>query len=137
MDGEVSSNEPEIVPDRKCPTCESNLIYKIGRYGKFIGCSNYPECKHIEPLEKPKATDTLCPKCTKGQIIQRRSRRGKYFYSCETYPKCDYAIWNEPINEKCEKCEWPIKTLKETKRFGKEIVCPECGDKKPAPEEAE
>ena len=137
MDGEVSSNEPEIVPDRKCPTCESNLIYKIGRYGKFIGCSNYPECKHIEPLEKPKATDTSCPKCTKGELIQRRSRRGKYFYSCETYPKCDYAIWNEPINEKCEKCEWPITTLKETKRFGKEIVCPECGDKKPAPEEAE
>ncbi len=137
MDGEVSSNEPEIVPDRKCPTCESNLIYKIGRYGKFIGCSNYPECKHIEPLEKPKATDTSCPKCTKGELIQRRSRRGKYFYSCETYPKCDYAIWNEPINEECEKCEWPIKTLKETKRFGKEIVCPECGDKKPAPEEAE
>jgi DNA topoisomerase I len=137
MDGEESSSEPEVVPDRKCPKCESDLVYKIGRYGKFIGCGNYPECKHIEPLEKPKATDTKCPKCTKGDLIQRRSRRGKYFYSCETYPKCDYAIWNEPVNEKCVSCDWPIMTLKETKKFGKETVCPECGAKKPAPEKAE
>lgn len=134
MDGEESSSEPEVVPDRKCPKCEADLVYKIGRYGKFIGCSAYPGCKHIEPLEKPKATGIKCPKCNSGDLTQRRSRRGKYFYSCETYPKCDYAIWNEPLNQKCASCDWPITTIKETKKFGREIVCPECGAKKPAPE---
>ena len=137
MDGEESSGEPEVVPDRKCPTCESELVYKVGRYGKFIGCSAYPKCKFIESIEKPKSTEITCPKCKSGKIMQRRSRRGKYFYSCDTYPKCDYAIWNEPLKQKCNACSWPITTLKETKKYGKEIVCPECGDKKPYSEETQ
>jgi len=119
--------EPEIVQDRKCPKCGSDLLIRNGRYGKFIGCSAYPECKHIEPLEKPEDTGVGCPQCAKGTIMKRKSRRGKVFYSCSTYPKCDYAVWNQPVAEICPKCSWPILTIKTTKSRGTEKVCPQRG----------
>ncbi len=117
--------EPEVVEGRNCPKCDSQLIIKTGRYGKFIGCSNYPSCKHIEPLEKPLDTGVECPQCNKGTILKRKSRYGKIFYSCSGYPKCDYAIWNAPVKEACPDCNWPILTLKTTKRRGPEKVCPQ------------
>lgn len=120
-----SKDEPEIVEGRKCPECDSDLIIRSGRYGKFIGCSNYPNCKHMEPLEKPADTQVQCPKCKQGTILQRKSRRGKIFYSCSRYPDCDYALWNEPINEACPQCAWPILTVKTTKRSGKQKLCPQ------------
>jgi len=116
---------PEIVPDRKCPECQSELVIKKGKYGKFIGCSSYPKCRFIEPLEKPADTEVTCPKCHKGSLMQRKSRRGKVFYSCSTYPECDYAIWNRPIEEPCPRCAWPILTIKTTKSKGSEKVCPQ------------
>ncbi|PKM42713.1 MAG: type I DNA topoisomerase [Gammaproteobacteria bacterium HGW-Gammaproteobacteria-1] len=120
---------PEIVEGRTCPKCDSPLIIRQGRYGKFIGCSAYPKCKFIEPLEKPADTGVTCPECKKGSLVQRKSRYGKLFYSCNTYPDCKYAVWNPPINEPCPQCGWPILTLKTTKRRGTEKVCPqkECG----------
>jgi DNA topoisomerase-1 len=124
-DDGTEANEPEIVADRKCPSCESDLVIKTGRYGKFIGCSSYPKCKHIEPLEKPLDTAVECPKCNKGSILKRKSRYGKIFYSCSDYPKCDYALWNVPVKDPCPACEWPILTLKTTKRRGPEKVCPQ------------
>lgn len=123
MDGE--STEPEIVEDRVCPKCESPLVIRWGRYGKFIGCTGYPKCRHLEPLEKPAALDVKCPDCKQGDMMQRRSRRGKIFYSCSRYPDCEYAIWNEPLNEKCPECDWPILMTKTTKRRGTEKVCPQ------------
>ena len=117
--------EPEIVEGRKCPECNSDLVIKRGKYGKFIGCSSYPDCRHIEPLEKPKDTGVSCPKCGSGTMMQRKSRRGKIFYSCSCYPDCDYATWNEPLAEPCPSCGWPILTLKTTKRRGTEKVCPQ------------
>lgn len=126
MDGEeTTASEPEKVEGRSCPKCESDLIYRTGRYGKFIGCSAYPKCKHIEPLEQPKNTGVDCPKCEKGEILTRKSRRGKVFYSCERYPDCDYAVWNEPVAEACPACNWPILTIKTTKSRGTEKVCPQ------------
>lgn len=119
------AEEAQVITDRKCPACNSELVIKSGRYGKFIGCSNYPNCKHMEPLEKPKDTLVLCPKCKKDNILQRKSRRGKIFYSCGRYPDCDYALWNEPVNEACPKCAWPILTIKTTKSRGAEKVCPQ------------
>ncbi len=119
------SQEPEVVEGRTCPKCDSPLVIKTGRYGKFIGCSSYPKCKHIEPLEKPLDTGVECPKCNKGNILKRKSRYGKIFYSCSEYPKCDYALWNAPIKESCPECNWPILTLKTTKRRGPEKVCPQ------------
>lgn len=115
----------EVVPDRKCPECESDLVIKRGKYGKFIGCSNYPKCRFIEPLEKPVDTGVTCPKCNKGSLMQRKSRRGKIFFSCSTYPKCDYAIWNRPVDEPCPRCGWPVITIKTTKSKGSEKVCPQ------------
>ncbi|MGD7035512.1 type I DNA topoisomerase [Methylotuvimicrobium buryatense] len=119
------SSEPEVVEGRVCPKCESPLVIKTGRYGKFIGCSGYPKCKHIEPLEKPVDTGVECPQCKKGNLLKRKSRNGKIFYSCSEYPKCSYAIWNAPVQESCPECNWPILTLKSTKRRGAEKVCPQ------------
>lgn len=136
-----AAEEPTIVEGRTCPKCEGQLVYKRGRYGKFIGCANYPKCKYIEPLEKPKDTGIECPKCHKDHLIERKSRYGKLFYSCNTYPDCDYAVWNPPVNEPCPQCHWPLMTIKTTKRRGTEKVCPqkECGYSEqiepPAPKE--
>jgi len=126
-DGEPAvSNEPEIVEGRKCPKCKSALHIKLSRTGsKFIGCSNYPKCKHLEPLEKPEDTGIKCPSCNKATLVKKKSRYGKYFYSCSTYPKCKYAIPNEPIKETCPKCNWAILMLKTTKRRGTEKLCPQ------------
>lgn len=129
MDGEVKPDEPVVVEGRLCPKCDSPLHVKSGAYGKFIGCSAYPKCKFLEPLEKPKDTGVTCPECKKGSLIERKSRYGKLFYSCNTYPDCKYAVWNPPVAEPCPKCNWPVLTIKTTKRRGTEKVCPqkECG----------
>jgi DNA topoisomerase-1 len=120
---------PEVVEGKTCPKCDSPLVIKSGRFGKFIGCSAYPGCKHIEPLEKPQDSGVTCPECNKGSLIQRKSRFGKLFFSCSTYPTCSYAVWNPPLAEPCPNCAWPVLTLKTTKRRGTEKVCPrkECG----------
>ncbi|SEH08343.1 type I DNA topoisomerase [Candidatus Venteria ishoeyi] len=125
MDGTESSNEPEVVEGRTCPKCDSALHIKLGRYGKFIGCSAYPKCKHIEPLEKPKDTGVECPECKQANLMEKKSRYGKIFYSCSRYPDCKYAIWNPPLKEPCPKCGWPVLTIKTTKRRGTEKVCPQ------------
>lgn len=125
LNDDAASAEPEVVEGRQCPKCDANLIIRSGRYGKFIGCSAYPACKHMEPLEKPKDTNVVCPECKKGSILERKSRKGKIFYSCSNYPKCKYALWNEPINEPCPNCNWPILTVKITKSRGAEKVCPQ------------
>ena len=117
----------EVVEGRTCPDCNSELHIKTGRYGRFIGCGSYPNCKFIEPLEKPADTGVECPKCHSASILKRKSRKGKIFYSCAGYPKCDYALWNEPLNQPCPKCTWPILTRKETKRSGLQIICPNEG----------
>ncbi len=135
MDGEAEPEaaEPEVVEGRTCPKCDSTLLIRMGKYGKFIGCSAYPKCKHIEPLEKPKDTGVACPECKKGHLSERKSRYGKIFYSCNRYPDCKYAVWNPPLEEPCPKCGWPILTIKTTKRRGTEKVCPQktCGHTEP------
>lgn len=126
---DAPSAPPEVVEGKVCPKCGSALVIKSGRYGKFIGCSAYPGCKHIEPLEKPEDTGVVCPECGKGSLTKRKSRFGKLFFSCSTFPTCSYAVWNPPLSEPCPNCGWPILTLKVTKRRGTEKVCPrkECG----------
>ncbi|OCH97854.1 DNA topoisomerase I [Legionella jamestowniensis] len=124
---ESEKPEADVVEGRVCPECANPLHIKTGRYGRFIGCSNYPQCKYIEPIEKPADTGVECPKCHSATILKRKSRKGKIFYSCGAYPKCDYALWNEPIDKPCPKCAWPLLTVKETKRSGRQIICPHEG----------
>lgn len=126
---EEASHDAEIIEGRQCPDCGGDLKIKHGRFGKFIGCANYPKCKHIESLNKPADTGVECPECKQGKIVKRQSRRGRVFFSCSRYPDCKYAIWNEPIAQSCPKCAWPILTIKKTKKRGTELVCPRqtCG----------
>lgn len=126
---EEADQSNELVEGRQCPDCGGDLKIKHGRFGKFIGCGNYPKCKHIESLNKPAETGVECPECREGKIVTRKSRRGKIFFSCSRYPDCKYALWNEPIASQCPKCAWPILTIKVTKKRGTEHVCPRqtCG----------
>ncbi|MBU2785929.1 DNA topoisomerase I, partial [Acidithiobacillus ferriphilus] len=117
--------EPAEPVGRDCPDCGKPLVYKTGRYGRFISCSGYPECKHIEPLTQPKSSGVICPQCGEGELVEKRSRYGKIFYSCNTYPKCSYAVWGPPIARACPRCAWPIMIEKSGKRLGEQLACPQ------------
>ena len=108
--------------DKKCPLCGAPLVIKISKFGKFYACSRFPECKYTAPLEENK-TGIKCPKCGIGEIVKKRTKKGKIFYGCNRYPKCDFATWNEPTGEKCPKCGWP---LVKTKRGQIKCSNPEC-----------
>ncbi len=100
---EVPKSAPEPV-GRDCPNCGKPLVYRTGRFGKFISCSGYPECDYKEKMErKIEKIGVACPKCG-GDLIVKRTKRGKIFYGCANYPKCDYAEWNRPVKEKCPEC---------------------------------
>ncbi|MEA2113364.1 MAG: type I DNA topoisomerase [Patescibacteria group bacterium] len=88
--------------DKKCPKCGSPMLIKLGRFGEFYACSAFPKCKYAAPIIK--STGVKCPECKKGDIIERKTRKGKIFYSCSRYPKCKFALWDKPTGEKCPKC---------------------------------
>ncbi len=97
---EDGTQKPENVPtDEKCPKCGSPMVLKAGRYGKFLACSGYPECKSTKPL----SIGIKCPE-DGGDLIQRRSKRGKLFWSCSNYPNCKFASWYKPVPQKCPQC---------------------------------
>ncbi len=123
LDGDAESPAEAELSDEKCDKCGEPMAIKHGRFGKFLGCSAYPACKNIQPLEKPKDTGIPCPDCGKGTFLEKKSRRGKIFYSCSQYPKCKKALWNKPIEKPCPDCGAPFVTEKVTKRRGTEHVC--------------
>ncbi|MBS4871293.1 MAG: type I DNA topoisomerase [Peptoniphilus sp. oral taxon 375] len=90
------------VTDEKCEKCGRNMVIKMGRYGKFLACPGFPECRNAKPLEEK--IGLACPKCKDGEIVVRRSKKGRVFYGCSNYPKCDFVSWHEPTAEKCPKC---------------------------------
>jgi len=90
----------DVPLEEKCPQCGSNLVLKHGRFGEFTACSNYPKCKFV----KQKTIGVPCPNCSQGEIVERRSKRGKTFYGCNRYPDCDFVAWGKPLNEKCPEC---------------------------------
>lgn len=104
-----------------CPKCGSPMVIKQSRYGKFTACSNYPTCKYIKNEKEEKEVKEImdCPKCD-GKVVERKTKKGKIFYGCSNYPKCDFATWDEPIPEPCPKCHG-ILTIKKDK-----IKCTNC-----------
>jgi DNA topoisomerase-1 len=114
----VSAAKPDQVLDETCPNCGKPLVLKQGRFGEFTACTGYPTCKYV----KQKTTGVLCPK-DGGDIVERKSRRGKVFYGCANYPKCDFTLWNKPIAEPCPKCGAAFLTEKITKRWGRQLIC--------------
>ena len=86
-----------------CPNCGGSLVIRKGKYGEFTACSNYPTCKYIKKDEKKSNVIMACPKCD-GNIVEKKTRRGKVFYGCSNYPKCDFASWDKPIEKKCPNC---------------------------------
>lgn len=88
--------------DEVCDKCGKPMVIKHGRFGKFLGCSGYPDCKNIKKIQKK--TGVKCPSCGKGEIVEKRSRRGKSFYSCDHYPDCTFALWSKPTGETCPTC---------------------------------
>ena len=99
----VEKQQLDQPTDKKCPKCGSPMVIKLSRFGRFYSCSDFPKCKHAEPIIKP--TGVKCPECKKGNIIERKTKKGKIFYSCSRYPKCEFALWDKPINENCPKCK--------------------------------
>ena len=112
------------VTDVICEKCGKNLVIKTGRYGRFMACPGYPECKNTKPIIE--TIDVKCPKC-EGEIIKKKSKKGRVFYGCSKYPECDFISWDEPVNEKCPECKKHM-IIKRTKK-GATIKCSdkECG----------
>lgn len=130
-----SQKKPDVPLDEKCPNCSSNLVLKSGRFGEFTACSNYPTCKYV----KHKTIGMKCPSCSEGEVVERRSKRGKTFYGCSRYPECDFVAWGKPIPEQCPECSNPY-LIEKWLKAGPVAQCPnpECKFKKelPVPEEA-
>ena len=100
---EMEKKEP-VHTGETCPECGGDLVVRKGKYGEFVACSNYPTCKYIKKEKKEVNEICKCPKCDKGMIVERKTKKGKIFYGCNNYPKCNYALWYKPTGEICPKC---------------------------------
>ncbi len=114
--------------DEVCEKCGASMLIKYGRYGKFLACSNYPECENTKPFVKK--IGVHCPLCEDGEVVERKSKKGRIFYGCNKFPDCRFVSWNKPVNEKCPKCD-SLLVIKKTKKETK-LVCPnkECSFEK-------
>lgn len=90
------------VSDETCEKCGRPLVYKMGRFGKFLACSGFPECRNTKPIVKD--IGVTCPGCDQGKIIERRSKKGRVFYGCNRYPECEFVSWDKPVNDPCPQC---------------------------------
>jgi DNA topoisomerase I len=124
VDGKVVPVEEETT-DETCEKCGRPMVIKRGRFGRFMACSGYPECKTSKPL----SIGVACPTCKVGYLTERRSRRGKIFFGCNRYPDCTFAAWDRPLPEACPRCASPYLLAKYSKRDGPRVVCPnkDCG----------
>ena len=98
-----AAKQADVPLDEPCPTCGKNLVKKFGRFGEFIACSSYPTCKYV----KQKTVGVKCPTCSAGDIIERRSKKGKTFFGCNRYPECDFVAWGKPVAKACPECNNP------------------------------
>lgn len=120
----IALEKEQVLTDEACEKCGRPMQVRFGRYGKFLGCSGYPECTHIKKTGRPATSlDIPCPECQEGEIQQKWSRRGKVFYSCSRYPQCTFALWDRPVPEPCPQCQAPFVVEKTTKRAGTTRRC--------------
>ncbi len=103
-----------------CEVCGSPMVIKLGRYGKFYACSNFPDCHHTKAIVKEIGVE--CPKCHQGQIIERKTKRNRLFYGCNRYPDCDFTSWDKPVGRSCPKCGQYL-VEKKVRGGGKQVVC--------------
>jgi DNA topoisomerase-1 len=117
--------------DETCPTCGKPMVIKHGRFGKFIACSGYPECKTTKPV--PLGIGCPEPGCG-GQLVERRSRKGRTFYACANYPQCTFSVWTRPVAEPCPKCGAPFLTERIARggKVTRACIREECGYKREA-----
>lgn len=130
-DGTITPQEKVIQYAGTCPDCGKPLVIRNGKFGKFLACSGYPECKHTEAI----ALNVSCPRegCN-GKIVQKRTKRGKIFYGCNRYPNCDFSTWNEPTNETCPDCgKARLEIIKRAKNSV--LLCPSCAYSRPLDQE--
>ena len=116
-----------------CEKCGSEMVYKMGRYGKFMACSNFPECRNTKAIVKK--IDVKCPTCKEGEVVERKSKKRRIFYGCDQYPECEYVSWDKPIARACPKCNEQTLVEKRLKK-GVQVQCTneEC-DYKEEPQE--
>ena len=119
--GGLRAAKADQVLDEKCPRCSANLVVKQGRFGEFTACASYPECRYV----KHKTTGVACPKDADkgGEMVERKSKRGKVFFGCSNYPECDFVLWSRPIAEKCPQCGALFLVEKTTKKRGRQLLC--------------
>ena len=135
---EIHETKVDNTKVKDCEKCGKPMVKKEGRYGEFLACTGYPECKHTESVHGDQGggspIDAHCPEegCD-GTIVEKRSRRGKIFYGCNRYPDCAFASWDKPVNMACPQCDSAFLVEKETKKEGKILKCPTrgCGYKRP------
>lgn len=113
------------VSDETCEKCGRPLVYKMGRFGKFLACSGFPECRNTKPIVKD--TGVECPGCGEGKIIERRSKKGRLFYGCNRYPECEFVSWDKPVAKPCPECQSLM--VEKRARGQVKIVCTKCGHK--------
>lgn len=102
-----------------CDVCGHPMVIKLGRYGKFYACSNFPECRNTKPIVKEIGIE--CPVCHKGQVVERKSKKNRLFYGCSRYPDCDFTSWDKPVGRKCPKCDGYL--VEKKVKGGKQVVC--------------
>lgn len=132
-DLEIASKEIERInmdeeTDEVCELCGNKMVIKHGRFGKFMACSNYPECKNTKPILQK--TGVKCPKCGEGDVIIRKTKKGKIFYGCSSYPKCDFVSWNKPTGELCPQCNSPLAEADKKSKYKIACTNKECKYKK-------
>ncbi|WP_309121298.1 type I DNA topoisomerase [Paenibacillus sp.] len=113
------------VADEQCEKCGRHMVFKMGRFGKFLACSGFPDCRNAKPIVKD--VGVTCPKCKKGRIVERRSKRGRVFYGCDAYPECDFVSWDQPVSDPCPDCGAML--VKKRTRNGNVIQCTACTHK--------
>lgn len=106
----------------KCPECGSEMVIKIGRFGKFYACSNFPDCRHTQTIVKE--IGVKCPHCHQGEIVERQSKKNRTFYGCNRYPECEFVSWDKPVGRECPKCQSYL--VEKVSRKGKQVKCSQC-----------